>query len=516
MKREKLIKVELPEDNNISCTLGCSWRFAIVNGERLDISNAESAQHGSCPLCGSELVAKKGDIREPHWSHVKGRTCDAWYESKGKWHKWWQNRFDKNLQEVPRKSGSNNEERHIADVFTTDNWVIEFQYSHLSVENVFIRENFYGDMLWVVNGTRLKRDKNKGEKLLDIKDFKISKTGMRYFILKGNEINQHWVNSHKLVFFDFFGKFNEPSVGTDILCLLPEPVYSSRVMVRLTQDEFIENIQSGNIKSFVERIEECGREFKEIRRPIVEIDEQIRLDVQAEIARQKKEKEDRRLKDLERERQFDLDNPALYAITCKWVEAILLINRKIADLSDSWDLSDLPEHGRIAIHLVKNYSKQQYWEDRQKLKESGIRCFIPEYEKLQKCAGMIIAKSRFVVLRDNNSQEWKLVILEIEPLKDFQGGMRVLYNVPDGKDVWLLSDSLRLAVNDRNFKQIDNPNCPICGKRMVRRKNKYSGHPFWGCSAFWDSHCRGVLSCDENGVVSAGYEYWCPSGSNFW
>ena len=483
--------------------MGCTWRFAIVDGERLDISKAQREQRGICPLCGGDLVAKKGDIRESHWSHINKRKCDAWYESKGQWHRWWQNRFDESLQEIQRKSECANEECHIADVLTSDNWVIEFQYSHLSVENIFIRENFYGDMLWVINGTRLKRDKIKGEELLDIKDFKISKTGMRYFILKGNEINQHWVNSHKLVFFDFFGKFNEPSVGTDILCLLPEPVYSSRVMVRLTQDEFVENIQSGNIKAFVERLEECGREFKENRRPIEEEKERRLKEAQAEIFRLQKEKEDRRLKDLERECQFDLDNPALYAITCKWVEAILLINGKINGLSDNWDLSGLPEHGRIAIHLAKNYSKQQYWEDRQKLKQRGIRCFIPEYEKLRTYAGMIIAKSQFVVLRDNNSQEWKLVILEIEPLKDFQGGMRVLYNVPDGKDVWLLSDSLRLAVNDRNFKQIDNPNCPICGKRMVRRKNKY-GQPFWGCSAFRDSHCRGALSCDENGVVSAG------------
>lgn len=509
--------MEQPEDNNIGCTLGCTWRFAIVNGERLDISNAESAQHGSCPLCGSELDAKKGNIREPHWSHVKGRTCDAWYESKGKWHKWWQNRFDENLQEVPRKSGSNNEERHIADVFTADNWVIEFQYSHLSKENISIRENFYGDMFWVVNGTRLTRDKIKGEQLLGINEncFKISKNGMRYFILKGNEINQHWLDSHRLVFFDFYGKFNEPSIGTDLLCLLPEPVYSSRVMVRLTQDEFVENIQSGNIKAFVERLEECGREFKEIRRPIEEEKERRLKEAQAEILRLQKEKEERQLKELERECQFDLDNPALYAITCKWVEAILLINRKIDNLSDSWDLSGLPEHGRIAIHLAKNYSKQQYWEDRQKLKESGIRCFIPKYEKLQMCAGMIIGKGHFVVSRDNDTQEWKLNVFNIEPLKDYEGNDRVLYNVPDGKDVWLLSDSLRLAVNDRKFKQIENPNCPICGKRMVRRKNKY-GQPFWGCSAFRDSHCSGALSCDENGVVSAGYDYWCPSGSDFW
>ena len=89
--------MELPEDNNVGCTLGCTWRFAIVDGERLDISKAQREQRGICPLCGGDLVAKKGDIRESHWSHINKRKCDAWYESKGQWHRWWQNRFDESL-----------------------------------------------------------------------------------------------------------------------------------------------------------------------------------------------------------------------------------------------------------------------------------------------------------------------------------------------------------------------------------------------------------------------------------
>lgn len=49
-------------------------------------------------------------------------------------------------------------EKHIADVRTQDNLVIEFQHSHIVPEERTSREQFYQNMVWVVDGTRLKRD----------------------------------------------------------------------------------------------------------------------------------------------------------------------------------------------------------------------------------------------------------------------------------------------------------------------------------------------------------------------
>ncbi len=113
------------------------------NGERIHIDDA--VRHGNyhCQTCGSKVDVKKGPQRMHHFSHSRNSerpNCDSWNHDKTDWHRSWQNLFPIECQEVVMK----NEEgiRHIADVFT-DEKVVEFQHSPMSIEEFYKRNEFY-------------------------------------------------------------------------------------------------------------------------------------------------------------------------------------------------------------------------------------------------------------------------------------------------------------------------------------------------------------------------------------
>jgi competence protein CoiA len=131
-------------------------KFAVVEGERREAQTGLSAE---CPICGAGMIAKCGRYRIWHWAHRGIRTCDSWWESETEWHRAWKNHFPKGWQEVihPSKTG----EKHIADVKTEAEVVLEFQHSFLSRDERESRERFYQKMVWIVNGRRRKRDKTQ-------------------------------------------------------------------------------------------------------------------------------------------------------------------------------------------------------------------------------------------------------------------------------------------------------------------------------------------------------------------
>ena len=125
-------------------------RLALVNGLRAEPT---PRQAGICHYCGSEMVAKCGRIKIWHWAHKSRSSCDPWWESEGEWHRRWKGLFPLKWQEVIHinpKTG----EKHIADIKTSSGLVIEFQNSPMNVFERRSRENFYGKMIWVVNGDR--------------------------------------------------------------------------------------------------------------------------------------------------------------------------------------------------------------------------------------------------------------------------------------------------------------------------------------------------------------------------
>jgi competence protein CoiA len=131
-------------------------KFALLNGKKTE---ATKGAKGLCPSCSSELVAKCGEVRINHWAHKGNRACDPWWENETEWHRSWKEQFPIDWQEVIHSD--ENGEKHIADVQTDQGWVIEFQHSYIKPEERRSRDTFYPKLVWVVDGTRRKRDRKQ-------------------------------------------------------------------------------------------------------------------------------------------------------------------------------------------------------------------------------------------------------------------------------------------------------------------------------------------------------------------
>jgi hypothetical protein len=175
-------------------------KYAIVDNIR---SLAQKSVRGYCPICGSELTAKCGNYKVHHWSHKKAKNCDPWWETETEWHRNWKNNYPSDWQEFLFTDPKTNE-KHIADIHTEYNLVIEFQHSSIDLKEQTCREQFYKNMIWVVDGTRLKRDYTRFMK--SFKDFIITKKKGIYLVDNTDEVfPSNWLNSSVPVLFDFKG-----------------------------------------------------------------------------------------------------------------------------------------------------------------------------------------------------------------------------------------------------------------------------------------------------------------------
>jgi competence protein CoiA len=175
-------------------------KYAIYNDEKIE---PQKGATGFCPCCGSELIARCGEIKIHHWAHKGNRECDAWWEPETEWHRAWKSHFHSDWQEVIHKDELTGE-KHIADVKTDKGLVVEFQHSYINAEERKSRESFYKNMIWIVDGTRLKRD---------FKRFFSAKESLRPTVTKGvfsvNDFEELfpiiWTRSSVPVVFDFKG-----------------------------------------------------------------------------------------------------------------------------------------------------------------------------------------------------------------------------------------------------------------------------------------------------------------------
>ncbi|MBN2526240.1 MAG: hypothetical protein JXR76_07590 [Deltaproteobacteria bacterium] len=129
-------------------------KFAIVNGRKTE---AASGEQGTCLHCSSRMVARPGQGGIWQWVHVEGSPCDPWLEAETRWHRQWKSRFPADWQEVPHADPASGE-CHIADVKTGSGLILRFQHSLLQPTDCNCREDFYGRMVWVVNGRRSEVD----------------------------------------------------------------------------------------------------------------------------------------------------------------------------------------------------------------------------------------------------------------------------------------------------------------------------------------------------------------------
>jgi len=106
---------------------------------------------GACPTCASEMIAKCGSRVMHHWAHHRARNCDPWWENETPWHREWKNRYPVNCREVSHTTVDG--EVHRADVKTPTGIVIELQHSAMGDEERRARENFYKNLVWIVDGT---------------------------------------------------------------------------------------------------------------------------------------------------------------------------------------------------------------------------------------------------------------------------------------------------------------------------------------------------------------------------
>ena len=137
-------------------------KLALINDNKVEASKGAK---GLCPNCGSELIAKCGEVKINHWAHKGSRNCDVWWENETEWHRTWKNTFPLEWQEVIQcdKKG----EKHIADVKTQEGYELEFQHSYLNPEERRSRNVFYQKLVWVVDGTRRKRDKIQFQRAIE-------------------------------------------------------------------------------------------------------------------------------------------------------------------------------------------------------------------------------------------------------------------------------------------------------------------------------------------------------------
>lgn len=218
-------------------------KYAIVNGIKTE---AAKSVKGVCPSCGSELIAKCGEHKINHWAHKGTRTCDPWWESETEWHRNWKNNYPIEWQEKIM-SDEQTGEKHIADIRTINNLILEFQHSAIKPEERISREKFYKNMLWVVDGSRLQRDYPRFHK--SIGNFKLTKQQGVYVVDFPDEVfPKNWLNSSVPVIFDFFGPKtpNKDEIRNTLWCLLPQKDITQAIVVGFRKSDFVQMTHERN------------------------------------------------------------------------------------------------------------------------------------------------------------------------------------------------------------------------------------------------------------------------------
>ena len=223
--------------------------FAIVEGER---HKPQKGLRGKCIACESEMVSKCGDVRLPHWAHKGKRHCDPWWENETEWHRGWKNLFPEEWREVPSKD--ENGVTHIADIKRPDGFFIEFQNSAISKEEVESRNQFYKNLIWVVNGSRSSLDLEKVKSFIRFNStddmIDVSKIGIR--------VSKKWKSLARHVFVDF--NESDPEGHKRIFYLVSEDKFEFLYEIRI--DDFVSMAKiRGGMKPFIQKVHKIKEEI---------------------------------------------------------------------------------------------------------------------------------------------------------------------------------------------------------------------------------------------------------------
>ena len=219
-------------------------KFALSDNNRIE---ATKGAKGICPGCGSELIAKCGERKINHWAHTGNRTCDPWWEPETEWHRSWKNNYSIEWQEVVLHNEQTGE-KHIADIFTIHGLVIEFQHSHIDPQERTSRENFYKNMVWIVDGTRLKRDYSRFLKA-KIDFLQTNNKGVYFVDYPDEKFPENWLHSSVPVIFDFKGLETIDDINDNrqyLYCLFPERVGRYAIIAEISRKAFLKTTNDGN------------------------------------------------------------------------------------------------------------------------------------------------------------------------------------------------------------------------------------------------------------------------------
>jgi competence protein CoiA len=208
-------------------------KYALVCGKKTEASKGAT---GACPSCGSELIARCGQVKVNHWAHKGTRNCDPWWENETEWHREWKGHFPIEWQEVVHKSDTG--EKHIADVKTEKGWVLEFQHSFINPEERLSRNRFYPKLVWVVDGIRRQRDQQQFRKILEESAVLNQKPLIRKVNFPGEcRLVSEWIDSSAIVFFDFRETITEDSA---LWLMIPGVSKTEAYLMNILCENFIE------------------------------------------------------------------------------------------------------------------------------------------------------------------------------------------------------------------------------------------------------------------------------------
>jgi competence protein CoiA len=235
-------------------------KFALIDGNRTE---AIKGAKGICPSCGSELIAKCGESKINHWAHKKIRNCDSWWEPETQWHRGWKEHFPLEWQELVQFDNQTNE-KYIADIHTNYGLVIEFQHSHIDPTERRQREKFYQNMVWVVDGTRLKRDYPRF--LKEKENFYHVRAGIFRVDFVEECFPKSWIGTSVPVIFDFYGNefSNNVEEKNNLYCLFPRKIGCYTILTQLPRKAFIKTVITGEwllrANNFMNVIDQVNKE----------------------------------------------------------------------------------------------------------------------------------------------------------------------------------------------------------------------------------------------------------------
>ncbi len=254
-------------------------RFAIIDNRKIE---ARPGLKGFCPGCSQPVIAKCGEERIWHWAHRNNKKCDKWWESETNWHRSWKNYYPADWQEVFLLDDQTGE-KHMADVRTSKNLVIEFQHSYIDPAERISRERFYQNMVWIVDGTRLKRDYTRF--LKGKEHFQFFKQGVFRVDYPEECFPSAWLGSSVPVIFDF--QENQDAgvpkdMKSNLYCLFPIAIDRSFFLAEITRKAFINTTISGDwilrTRNFIDNLIQFRQEQQDQMKRLQQIQANINFE----------------------------------------------------------------------------------------------------------------------------------------------------------------------------------------------------------------------------------------------